>query len=218
MTVTGDRLEKAIDSLYKAFSDQPAPSVIEGCPHCFDYGELETLLTKPLRELTPDELSSYTASAFLTAGDVPDYLYLLPRIIDVSIRDDYYGPDLEITGRAIKESGFAYWTYARQQALLAVFYAYLDDLIAAKKYFEMDGLMCILGRIDVPLDRFLDRIAATPDAVIGYWEVNAGTLEKGKLTNAFWEPSDRQDEIVRWFNRHDIALIYASAYGRKLGT
>ena len=79
-------LDVVIEELYAAFSDVPAPSTIDACPHCVDDKGLEKLLNTDLRDLEPDDLSSYASSAFLTVGDIPDYLYFLPRILEISVK------------------------------------------------------------------------------------------------------------------------------------
>lgn len=209
------KVNEAIEGLYQAFADQPLPPPIDGCLHCFEEHELDYLLSKPPRELTAEELSSYAASAFLTAGDVPDYLYLLPRIIDITVNDRFFWPDIEITGRAIMDSGFHSWPENRKHALLAVFHAYLEQSIERQDSASVDSVICALGRIDLPLGPYLAKIAQSPDAVLGYWEWNAEALLQGKLDNAFWEPSRRQDEVVEWFNTPEISMIYAEEYGRR---
>lgn len=61
-------LEQAIDRLYTAFADVPKPRRINGCPCCIEKRNISVLLSVPLLELTPDDLSAYAASAFLTVG------------------------------------------------------------------------------------------------------------------------------------------------------
>jgi hypothetical protein len=197
-----DKVREAVDALYLAFADQPVPPPISGCSHCFEEHELDLLLSKPPRELTAEELSSYASSAFLTAGDIPDYLYLLPRIIDLTLNHSSFWPDIEITARAIRDSGFETWPEARRQSLLTVFHAYLDHLLEGEYVeFDIDGMMCALGRLGVSLGPFLAKIRKYPEKALAYRDINAETLGDGKLTNAFWDPLDPgQEEIVAWFN------------------
>lgn len=68
----------AVEKLYRAFAAVPRPRHIDGCPCCIDRKEVGVLLGKPLRSVTPGELSAYASSAFLTVGDAADYLYFLP--------------------------------------------------------------------------------------------------------------------------------------------
>ena len=66
-------VQAAVENLYDAFSGVARPNVIDVSPVCNDDKGVATLLSTYLRNLTPDELSSYSAysaSAFLTVGDV----------------------------------------------------------------------------------------------------------------------------------------------------
>jgi len=53
-----------------------------------NYSELETwnrnLFSKPLKELTADDLSRFTGKAMTTWGDVDDYKHFLPRIFELT--------------------------------------------------------------------------------------------------------------------------------------
>src|SRR4029453_11039601 len=100
-----DPLTKAIDDLYQAFSDAAVPRHVDGCPCCIDDKQIAHLLKTPLREIEPGDLSAYASSALLTVGDVSDFLYFLPRIVEISIRDDAWWPDIEVTARAIQSAG-----------------------------------------------------------------------------------------------------------------
>lgn len=213
-----ERVKKAIDRLYLAFADQPTPSSIEGCPHCIEAKEIGILLSKPLRDITQDELSGYASSAFLTVGDTPDYFYFLPRIIEVTLLDEFVWPDLEITARAIHDSGFDSWPEERRQALISVFEAYLEQIIETKEYRNIDSLLCAVGRMDADVRPFLRMIEQVPEAVLAFWEDNAKDLQNGKLGNPFWDPPTKQyDVIVEWFNSDGISAIYAEAYGYRVG-
>ena len=209
-----DELAAAINNLYQAFADVPLPDRIDGCPCCIDEKGIETLLSSPLRELTPDDLSSYAASAFLTVGDVGDYLYFLPRIIEVSIQDEWWWPDLEITARAIRDSGHDSWSQARRNALESVLKTFLIRLIDTETFSQIDSLMCAIGMVDIDVHPYLAIIGKHPRAVLEFWEDNAGKLNEGKLGNPFWDPPNlRHDHIVKWFKSDKISRIYFDAYG-----
>ncbi len=76
---------------------RPKPSSIQGCPCCVDNKEICSLLSTPLREITGGELSSYSSSAFLTVGREADYLYFLPRIVEIGFTEAGWWPDIEVT-------------------------------------------------------------------------------------------------------------------------
>jgi len=76
-------LQKTVAHLYDVFSKYPFNPNISGCPCCIHEADKNQLHAKPLNELTDDDLSRYTHKAMTTWGDVDDYKYYLPRIIEL---------------------------------------------------------------------------------------------------------------------------------------
>ncbi|HLA95964.1 MAG TPA: hypothetical protein VK612_09600 [Pyrinomonadaceae bacterium] len=209
-------LTTAIDDLYKAFAEVARPEMIHACPCCMTAEEVETLLARPLRGLTSDELSSYASSALLTVGDVPDYLYFLPRILELSIQDDSWWPDIEVSGNKIKMTEPMSWSPKRLATLIIFFHASIDRILESANYHRIDEWMCAIGTTEVEIRPFLTRIEADSEAVLEYFGSNAKCLPDGKLCNPFWESSgDRHDEIVAWFTSGSVSKILFDAYGYK---
>ncbi|MGB7207477.1 MAG: hypothetical protein WBD27_02340 [Pyrinomonadaceae bacterium] len=209
-------LTSAIDDLYKAFAEVPRPEMIQACPCCMTADEVDALLAKPLRDLTADELSSYASSALLTVGDVPDYLYFLPRILEISIFDDSWWPCIEVSGKKLEMADAASWPPERRTALSDFFYAAVDRLLGSKIYGRIDEWVCAIAAIEMDPHPFLARIEADPDAVLEYFKANAKCLPAGKLCNPFWEnPAPEYDEIVTWFKSEAVSKILFDAYGYK---
>jgi hypothetical protein len=207
-------LEDAIEGLYRAFRKTPRPRHIEGCPCCIDRKEIGILLGKSVRTITPQELGSYASSAFLTVGDVADYLYFLPRILEITAADSSWWPDPEVTGRAIKSANPASWTDAQRSALNDYLKAVVGNVIESGRYHELDGWICAIARMGFDVRPFLEEVAKSPEAVLGYFEMNAESLPRNKLANAFWElPFAAHDVIVDWFFSPEIARIPFEAYG-----
>ena len=213
-----NRLTQAIEILYSAFDDVPKPTSIDGCPCCMTAEELDRLLSIPRKELTGDDLGSYAASAFLTVGSLNDYLYLLPRILEISITDESWWPDIEVTGRAIRETKVSDWPEHRQQALASLFESVIEHIVENGEHHRIDGWMCGAGRTFIDVRPCLSIIEKNEDAVLEYWKANAGKLDEGKLGNEFWDlPNPQYDEIVQWFRSPQINLIYANEYGYRMG-
>jgi hypothetical protein len=201
-------LELAIDDLYEAFADTAKPKSIEACECCVDDRSIKTLLTTSLREIKPDDLSSYASSAFLTAGDVPDYLYFLPRILEVSSKDEWWWPDIAVTGKAISNTDPNNWPSNRRQALDEFLGARLLDLIKAEDSDAIDDWLCAIARMGVNVQPFLEIIETSPAMVAEYYRANYRNLHLGKLSNAFWElPNEGHEMIVQWLHREDIAEL-----------
>jgi hypothetical protein len=131
-------LGDAIGRLYDAFSAVAKPHSIDPCPHCLDRNEVGALLGKPLREVTPEELSPYASSALLTVGEAADYLYFLPRILEVTATEPSWWPDPEVTGRAIRATSPETWTAAQRAALNDFLEAVVGTVIQSGEYDRLD--------------------------------------------------------------------------------
>jgi hypothetical protein len=89
-------VKTAIEGVYAIFSTVPKPGWIEGCPCCVERIPTGILVSKPLSSLTPDELTVYASKALLTVGSVNDFLYFLPRILEICIQEPGWWPDIEV--------------------------------------------------------------------------------------------------------------------------
>src|SRR5690606_14538866 len=205
-------LSNSVDQLYSAFAAE-APG-IAGCPCSITESELRQLEDAPLREVTPELLAPYAAAALLTVGSKEDYLYFLPRILEISIYDENWWPDIEVTGRAVAETQVSSWPANRVAALTDFLLISIKYLIDEREYRRIDGWMCAIGRMDLDVGSMLALIEKDREAVLEFWRANAGKLFKGELGNAFWERRNHQyDQIVEWFNTPNVKAISRSAYG-----
>ena len=136
-------VNEAIEDVYKAFANVSKPRIIGGCPCCIDGKEVDKLLVSDLRDVPAGDLSSYASSAFLTVGSVKDYLYFLPRILEISATDESWWPDPEVTGRAIRTSEPFKWTDIQLTALKNFLGAVLDTVIESANSHLIDTWMCV---------------------------------------------------------------------------
>lgn len=209
-----ENLRQAIDGLYAAFAAVARPKTIDGCRCCIDDAGVATLLTKPLREITERELSSYAASALLTVGTPADYRYYLPRILELNVRCGGWWPDIEVIGRAMFQAQWFDWTEKERVAIEHFFQMRIEDLILEKLYFELDGYICGAARARVPVAPLLTRIASSVEAVLGFYQQNANELPEQKLANAFWEEEQEAARpVIHWFFSPEIKAIILDAYG-----
>jgi hypothetical protein len=207
-------LEQTIERLYAAFADVPRPSHIDSCPCCFEEENIEVLLSTPLRELSAKDLHAYATSAFLTAGAVEDYLYFLPRILEVSFSEGFWCVDYPITGRAIAASEPHSWPRFRRSALLWFLHRLVGDIVDSGSHWTIDGVLCAIARMEFDVQPFLRQVEKSPAAVLAYFEDNVERLPQNKLRSAFWElPNSGHDAIVRWFKSEPIRQIPLNAYG-----
>jgi hypothetical protein len=208
-------LQQAIENVYAAFQDVSKPTSVDGCPCCIDQKGISILLSKPLRDLSPEDLTHYAASAFLTVGAVEDYLYFLPRILEILAAEHSWWPDPEVVASAIHTAGFHSWPEVRRHALTRYFDEVVGDLLSMEgSGFKLDSWMCALGRLHVGLTPFLTRIAATRLGLIELYEVNSEELIDGRLANSFWDEAlEEQRQVIQWFRSPEIQKLIQAAYG-----
>jgi hypothetical protein len=200
-------LEGAIDAVYAAFA-APKPRVIEGCPCCSDKRNTDILLSKPLRELTGEDLWPYVSGVFLTIGDMRDYRYLLPRIFEIAIVDPGSCPNIEIVLGKLKLATWRSWSAGERTSIETLLDAWFDAVLAqaeqtaqavaegdveASYTFEasrhLDELICGFSQAGMDLTPFLDRLRAPRYAgVVEDWRAlnTCGKTGLLKLSNPFW--------------------------------
>jgi uncharacterized protein (TIGR02996 family) len=207
-------LHAAIEQLYSAFGTIPKPRQIEGCPCCIDGKQTDLLLRKSLRQLTSDDLFSYAFSAFLTVGSEPDYLYFLPRILELAATDDSWCVDPAVTGRAIRSANPAGWAASQREALEDYLEALIGLAVQSVVGERIDDWICAMARMGRDVRPALDLIATSADAVLAFYTENADTLPREALANPFWEPPCAgYDAVLKWFHTPEIARIPFEAYG-----
>lgn len=214
-------LPRAINSLYTAFAAVPRPRHIDGCDCCIDQKGIPALLTKPLRELTPDELSSYASSVFLTVGSEADFRYFLPRILEVAVTQEGWWPDWEVIGRALSDGHWLEWAAQEKVAIIAVLDAAFAERCERKGRLGdgldgsgLDSLLCCLSLASLDLAPYLARLAARPPAVLALYSWHAKELTAGRLANEFWSDAPKgATQVVNWFRSLEVASIISEAYG-----
>lgn len=208
------RLEDAIEQLYAAFASVTKPKHIDGCRHCVTEEEFAKLLGTDLKELGVDKLDDYAFSAFVTVGDVPDYLYFLPRILHLDAMSDRDFASVEITGRAIATTDLISWPGERIEALEAFLMEVMESLLAPERHGNIDEWMCAIAKMGLDVRPYLSRIERSESAALKYFSDNAEGLPNRRLGNPFWElRSPGHAAIVEWFHSPKIKNLVFREYG-----
>ena len=205
---------EAIDRLYEVFRPKRKPHAIGACPCCQDQRHMDSLLTTPLRQITPDQLSRYGASVFLTVGGESDFRYLLPRILELTFREQRWWPSPEIALEKLALADWLSWSDEETQVLHDFFQTAFDDILDRRygNAEEIDAWICGLGRAGVDVAPYLHKLEAPEvfPALIGFFELNAAALQEGKLGNSFWGNNrapatpTQAAPIIAWFNSPKI--------------
>lgn len=209
-----NELSFAVEGVYRAFSSVPKPSVIEGCPCCIEDKEVSVLLSKPLRKISPTELSSYASSVFLTVGSVADFRFYIPRILEIAVTESMWWPDPEVIGASLASAGWQDWTEQERQSLAQLFDVVFNQLIEDAGGSDLDAWLCAFARSGLSLEPFLKKFAARPDAVLRLYEWNAGKILEGCLTSGFWDDAPfGVIELLAWFRTPSISAVVHESYG-----
>jgi hypothetical protein len=208
------RIQDAIENLYAVFAVKNPPRRIDACPCCWSEEEVKLVLNKPLRSLSANELSPHAFSVFLTVGSEGDYRYFLPRILDISFHDDDWWPSREIALGRLRNVNWQSWHKGEQNALHDYFEAVFDHMTGLQEQGSqhLDDLMCGLGLAGVDLRPYLTKLEH-PDlrpSLLAYFEDNAQSLAKGRLSNSFWDDNkEKAAVVVEWFESDAVqALIW----------
>ena len=81
-------LTEAIQELYRVFKPYQVRRHPEGCPCCVSDSDKRRLFSKPLSDLSPDDLGRFAWKALTTWGTVEDLKHFLPRLLELVAIDE----------------------------------------------------------------------------------------------------------------------------------
>lgn len=199
-------LNTAIANLYLAFADARKPRRIDSCPCCSEEFEFRNICERELSELTVEDLSRFAGKAMTTAGDEADYLYVLPRVLELTAENSLL-IDTEVTGSRIAMTTPDAWPERRQVALDDYWQALLRDSIVHRAM--VDDLICAIGLCRTYIEPYLALLEQDVELLGWYHDFDGGKLTKtGRLSNAFWpDQSATHDRIVAWFQEPTTQAI-----------
>lgn len=80
-------LHQHLEDVYQVFSRYPLRVHMEGCPCCVHDADQHRLRSKPISELTSEDLSKYASKAMTTWGDELDFKHFLPRLLELEVKE-----------------------------------------------------------------------------------------------------------------------------------
>ncbi len=84
MITIEQKISQAIQEIYTVFSSYKKPQTLKVCcEQCFSQQEAKEILAKPLRELTFKDFASYLNAPVIAGGDINDFKFFLPRILEL---------------------------------------------------------------------------------------------------------------------------------------
>lgn len=204
------RLQAATDHLYGVFARYPFPDEMQARSEYLSDDVLAALRGAPLRELPSQALSRYACKGMTTWGNVDDFRYFLPRILDLISHDggaDWIDP--EVPYGKLTDGGWMNWPAAERKAIDSFLEAQWADVLGRFPHpFEVDSCLCCIGRVVDDLSPFLNAwdVAALLPAAQHFADFiesntiqNQGKRKPWALRNAFWSERDAQAaQVEAW--------------------
>ena len=195
-------LKEAIENLYSVFARYELNDHVDGCPHCVHEEDHARIHSKPLRELSSDDLSKYKRKALSTWGDELDLKHFLPRLFELEALEGLGLVSSEILFRKLNYrplfNGWQSWSEVEQNSI--------------QDYFRTAWLYIILQKSHLKTEEFLCGIAQAVDNLTPYLEDWANTIYTNSLSNLkeFIDsqifhgfPSTRKLSNPFWYRRQD---------------
>ena len=209
---------QAIESIYEAFANYRKPRDFPACECCISIGEKKLLLDRKLRMLTSDELGNYAADVFLTVGSLADFKYFLPRMMELSVKEEFSWPTPEVMLGKLKLADWYDWPEIERAPVLSLleekFARLLQD--ANTEGEDIDQWICALGRCVTDITPYLEPLLQEEheSKLLGVIEWNDSLFDKGKLSSAFWKDApDNERRAVAWLTQPRVKQLLNEKYG-----
>ncbi|GHO50398.1 hypothetical protein [Ktedonospora formicarum] len=186
-------LQETIEHIYTTFASYLLHHPVEGCPHCVSHEDQERIASKPLRELTEEDLRRYTLKALTTWGDVNDLKHFLPRMLELVVSHRF--PYLDYICSKLNYANFERWPEGERQPImvlvLQLWDASLRDLPQSPSSPDV-----LLGELSPILDDYIPflndwRSRRTPYALRHLAWFICGNIWQGQF--------QKHQQIQQWF-------------------
>jgi hypothetical protein len=183
-------LGAAVATLYSVFARYGLESHVEGCPCCVHDEDQVLIRSRPLRELTDDDLDKYARKAMTTWGDADDFRHFLPRLLELATGDP--SVEVEILLSKLLAARWWEWPQPEQDAVESVLWlGWNVGLTRDPSEFDADAWLCGARIAGVDISRYVEawRTSTAPTAIdhlVEFLLFNRNLLTTGELSNAFY--------------------------------
>jgi hypothetical protein len=205
-------LTQAVHGLYYVFESYKVRSHPEGCPCCVSDNDKRRLFSRPLGELTSDDLGRFAWKALTTWGTVEDLKGFLPRLLELLALDDCDTFDLEVLLGKLRLGRWQSWPETERVAVENFLTAIWGNSLAFEsRCVPPDVLLCALGCSGSDLEPFLQtwaqcRLQAGYRHLVQFLDDNATqVVTERRLSNLFWSDAEIQmRQVIDWLESPNL--------------
>jgi hypothetical protein len=181
-----DDLRQATEALYATFAGYPLRGQIDGCPCCVDANDHARIRSKPLRELTAEDLSLFASHVPHLWGEAEDLKHFLPRIFELLPQWMDVWPDPEVVMASLRRCAFPNWPDEERRVVHDFLLVWWKSFLASGSDWDLNTAICAVGQVIDDLTPFL-----------ALWN----PPHDFDLSNAFWdERHEQMDQVARWLS------------------
>lgn|GEM_PF-1296045 len=197
-------LKALTSTLYRIFSNKfPLTDFIDGCcPCCAPTREELSRLLKPLETLSIDDFGRYPGKALSTWGDVKDFKYFLPRMLEINVYFDKYDSHWLLSKLELAE--LTVWPDIEKNAFLQFCVHYFYHFLEIFMFDMADEWGCFLLALQEKFDiNFSFDIAFISSVLRNFLDNNSPNKETGSSLGYFFSVVSRLidiKEVTKIFN------------------
>ena len=201
-------LATAIGDLYSIFKKYTLRAMVGGCPHCVYPEDNARIHSKPLHQLTAEDLESFSRKVLTTWGDEDDLRHFLPRLLELLLEPEFvdrvYPP---IIAGKLRNGNWIHWPAREKEALHSFFHAYWQWHLGncQKDGSDIEEVICTIANAIDDLSPYIamwqaDEMAPSTSHLAEFIaKVSEKYLKHGELPDAFWSDAKEQStQITEW--------------------
>jgi hypothetical protein len=224
------RFEEAIERLYTTFAGYPLPGNTGMCSCSYNPEDELKLHSKPLRDLSGDDLDSYSWSALLTWGDDYIFRHFLPRMFELEFQVTYsYILDPEHIAGKLNLAEWRTWPVDEIEAVQSFLMAAWEYALASDDYSDIDDLLSAIGQAEDDMSPYLE--AWEKSGIVGLSYLSefitaeyAYIAQSHILTNIYWQDksyegdpfcNDRttqMNQVIEWLEKPSTCELLENAF------
>lgn len=201
-------MNKIITQLYTVFSIYHVEGILRdrSCECCVSNEEIRLLLSKPLPELSENEIIRFMHSAGSTFGNVIDYKHFLPRILEImTLPKNSLLPDF-IDFEKLNYLEWETWPYEEQEAIHKYFMLLWKMTLTNNHISQIEDVLAILskyGSLTFALETWAQSM--THESIV-------------YLTDCYLNPcystlfTDHYDEAIKWISSDAVLERISTAF------